>query len=279
MARINLLGVNFDNVTREEALSALEIFLDSSEPNLICTPNTEAVVLAQKDARFRKILNNDSKLNLVDGIGIQWAAKFLALDAPQTVWLRQPIIFLQWLSTIAMMPFFPRYFSLPITERLPGADFIWQIARLAAKRKNRIFLLGGAPTVAERCALRLQTDVYDLRIVGVHSGTPDETGEILAAINHSRADILLVAFGMPKQEKWLAENLAKTKCRIGIGLGGTFDFIAGTQRRAPQTVRNAGLEWFYRLVQEPGRIKRQLALPKFIWLVLIEKIKERRVKV
>lgn len=270
--KIKILDIKIDPFVLNQADSQLSFFFNQKKPTLICTPNTEIVMLAQRNSELKEILNNKSKLNLPDGIGILWAARFNTLWTPKTPVLREFVIFLQWLLTIIMIPLFPNFFNTPIKERVSGSDFAWLIAEFACKNKYKLFLLGGAPTVAQRAALELQTNIYDLRIAGVHSGGIEDTEEIIAAINKSKADILLVAFGAPKQEKWLNKNLEKTCCKIGIGVGGTFDFIAGTKKRAPKWMRRIGLEWLFRLVIEPKRIIRQIVLPKFMLLILINRI-------
>lgn len=275
ISKVEILNIKVDNISSSGTIAKLESFLMGTRPTLICTPNTEMVVLAQKDSYFKEILNEKSKLNLPDGFGLLWAAKFDSLPAPNLPLMRQTVIILEWILTIILIPIFPQFFKNPINERIAGADFIRTISRFAAKNKLRVFLLGGAPTVAERTALQLQTEIPDLKISGVHSGKANESSEIIAAINKSRSDILLVAFGMPKQEKWLADNLIRTKCKIGIGLGGSFDFVAGVRKRAPKWMQKSGLEWLYRLYKEPARIKRQIALPKFLWLVLVNRLKAK----
>lgn len=268
---ITILGVKIDQLNRQQAANRLAFFSNLKNPQLIITVNPEIIIAAQKDEYLKDIINNSS-LSTADGIGILWAARFKTLKVPQVILLKPIVVFLQWLGTIILIPVAPGYFRQPITERLSGSNFIWDIADFAARHKLKIFLLGGAPTVAERCALKLQTDINDLRIAGVHSGRAEEARETIEAINKSKADILLVAFGAPKQEKWLQENLTKTHCKIGVGLGGTFDFIAGVRKRAPAWLQKIGLEWLFRLIQEPSRIKRQLAIPKFMIMVLIDKL-------
>lgn len=268
-----ILGIKIDDITRKEANARLSELIEKRSKSIITTPNAEYIINAQKDEIFRKILNEESSLNLSDGVGILWAAKFLDLKMPAQKWLKIPIALVLWLSSLVFLFIFIKAKRRPLPEKISGSDFIWDIAKFAAENKHKIFLLGGAATVAERTALKLQTDIYGLRVGGVHSGVAEDFDEIAEAINRSHSDILLVAFGSPKQEKWLSQHLKKTCCKIGIGLGGSFDFIAGTQQRAPKWVAYFGLEWLYRLVQEPHRIKRQMAIPKLMWLVLIDKIK------
>ncbi|HOX41426.1 MAG TPA: WecB/TagA/CpsF family glycosyltransferase [bacterium] len=270
-----ILGIKISTLTLAKTEQAFFDFMKEGGKSLLATPNVEFIMKAQKDKGFKKILNEKSRLNLPDGFGMLWAARFLSLSAPGSAGIKQIIILLQWLGSIILIPFAPGFFKKPIPEKISGADFVWNIAKIAAKNKYRIFLLGGAPTVAERAALKLQTDIIDLRIAGVHSGTPEQSREIVEAVNRSKADILLVAFGAPKQEKWLAQYLDRTCAKVGIGVGGTFNFIAGTKQRAPKWMRESGLEWFHRLIIEPSRIRRQLAIPKFMWLVLLDKVRRK----
>ena len=155
---------------------------------------------------------------------------------------------------------------------------IWDICKYAARENKRIFLLGYKkgldPNAVEKTSLKLQTDIYDFKIAGALSATdsPSEEKYILGVIKKSSADILLCGFGSPRQEFWLKRNLSKTGCKIGIGLGGTFDFIAGVQKRAPKCMQIIGLEWFYRLLENPKRIKRQISLAKVASMVLKKRL-------
>lgn len=272
MSKIKILDINVDNITMAAARQKLEQFLTSKKGSLICTPNAEMVVAANSDPYLKEILNDRSDLNLPDSFGLLWAAKFNTLRTPSKGILRTFVVFLEWIFTIVLIPVIPWIFKKPIPEKISGSDFIWEISKFASDNKLKIFLLGGGPTVAERAALELQTKYPDIRIAGVYSGSSENSEEITRAVQKSRAEILLVAFGAPKQEKWLAENLQKTTCKVAIGLGGTFDFVSGLKKRAPRWMQASGLEWLFRLMQEPWRIKRQLSLPKFLWLVFKSKL-------
>lgn len=269
---VEILDVKFDAITLSQAEERVLEFLHSSQKSIITTPNTEFVMRAQTDADFREVLNSKSRLNLPDSYGILWAAKFLSINFPKNQYLRVILVPLVWFFSLLFLPILSPFYKKPIPERISGADFIWTISKIAAKNNSKIFLLGGSPTVAERAALKLQTDIFDLRVAGVYSGDKSNVHEAIEAINRSRADILLVCFGAPYQENWLAENLRKTDCKIGIGLGGTFDFVANNVPRAPLWMRRIGLEWLFRLIAEPKRIKRQFVLPQFAWLILKKKI-------
>lgn len=275
MKKVDVLKIKINAVRLDQAKTILLDLLKSNKKGLVCTPNTEFIIASRKDKEFRKILNS-AALNLPDGFGLLWAAKFNSLNSPSIPIAREIIIFLQWIATIIMIPFFPSFFRHPIPQRISGSDFIWTIAELAKENHYRIFLLGGAPTVAERAALKLQTDIYGLKIAGVSSQDPSESAEIIQAVNKAKTDILLVGFGAPKQEKWLNENLEKTCAKVGMGIGGTYDFIAGIKKRAPAWMRSLGLEWLYRLIKEPTRLGRQMALPKLLIIILINKLFNRR---
>lgn len=273
---LKILGVKIDEISLADAEIKVKDLVESSQKSIIATVNTEFVMRAQTDRQFRDILNNVSRLNLPDSFGMLWAGYFLSLKPPRDRFLKFIYMFLMWLLSIVFMPFLPRLFKTPVKERIAGSDFIWSIAKIAAENKYKLFLFGGAATVAERAALKLQTDVYDLRVTGVYPGDMTKPiTEIIEAINKSKADILLVCLGAPLQEKWLAENLSKTVCKVGIGLGGTFDFTAEIIPRAPYWMRKSGLEWLFRLITDPKRIKRQLAVPRFMFRILTTKLGEK----
>jgi N-acetylglucosaminyldiphosphoundecaprenol N-acetyl-beta-D-mannosaminyltransferase len=275
ISETNILGIKVNTFSKDEALYKLEQYLDNSGHHIVCTVNSEFIINSLKDTKFKEIINNQSSMNIADSFGILWASWFLSLNYPQNIFGQVYLIFV-WFFSLFLIPFFPNIFKSIIPEKISGSDFIWDISRLAAKKSARVFLYGGEITIAERCALKLQTDISDLRVVGVEKGKPlPDPHQIISKINDSRADILMIAIGSPTQEKWLSEYLPKTCCKIGIGLGGTFDFVSGATPRAPKWMQKSGLEWFFRLIIEPRRIKRQLALPKMFVLVLIKKLHKR----
>ncbi|HTP08770.1 MAG TPA: WecB/TagA/CpsF family glycosyltransferase [Anaerolineae bacterium] len=236
LSSISILGIPVHDVTIEETLVLIDQFVHDGVSHQLCTVNPEFIMTAQQDAEFKRILNQ-SALNLPDGIGVVWAAKRL---------------------------------GYPLRERVAGSDLVGQIADRAQKTDWRIFLLGAAEGVAEQAAVILRARYPQTHIVGTYAGSPrpeDET-DITARIRSSEANVLLVAYGAPKQDKWIARNIERTGVAVAIGIGGSLDFIVGTQQRAPQWMQRLGLEWFYRLVREPWRWRRQLALPQFVWRIL-----------
>jgi len=246
--KIGFLGVKIDNVSMKEALTTGEKFISSKKPHLICTPNIDHIMQARKDTSFQKIINSSS-LCICDSLYVLWASRFLGNN---------------------------------LVEKVAGSDFLPLFAKVAAKKGYKIFLLGANSNVAKKAASNLLLKNSDLKIVGTLSPTSKEleneskNKKMIQLIKKSKPDALFVAFGAPKQEKWLYENLIELNVPLCMGVGGTFDFIAGYRKRAPKWIQRIGLEWFYRLVQEPRRLWKRYLIedPQFIWFVLKEKMKQ-----
>ncbi|MCK4450446.1 MAG: WecB/TagA/CpsF family glycosyltransferase, partial [Anaerolineae bacterium] len=149
-----------------------------------------------------------------------------------------------------------------------------RVAALAAQKGYSLFLLGAAPGVAVATAARLCQTYPGLRIAGTHAGSPalEEEDEIVRLIQRAKPDILFVAYGAPQQDKWIARNLERLGVPVAMGVGGAFDFISGRAKRAPRWLQRVGLEWLHRLLHEPWRWRRMLALPRFVWLVVRERL-------
>jgi N-acetylglucosaminyldiphosphoundecaprenol N-acetyl-beta-D-mannosaminyltransferase len=269
-----ILGVKVDSLTKTEAMARIDYFLSKKQPSIAATPNTEFIIKAQKDDDFRNILNKKSLLNLPDSFGLLWAGRFLTFKEISIPVLRELIIILEWIISLLFIPILPKFYHYPLKEKLSGSDFIWDLSRHAQEKNIRIFLFGGAPTIAEQAALQLQTEIYGLRIAGIFPGDMTKQQQAIEAIKKSKSDILIVCLGAPLQEKWLSENLGKTGCKVGIGLGGTFDFVSGLIPRAPVWMQKSGLEWLYRILIDPKRFMRQLALPKMAFMVLGSKLRK-----
>lgn len=231
-----VLGVRVDDVTGDETLALIERFIAERMPHQICTVNTEFIMAAQRDETFRNVINN-AALCPPDGVGVLWAARRL---------------------------------GYPLRERVGGSDMVERIAARAAQSGWRMFLLGAAPGVAEKAAAALRARYPELVVAGTFAGSPvlEQQEAIVERIAAVQPDALLVAFGAPAQDFWIARNQSRLQVPVAMGVGGAFDFIAGVTRRAPQWVQRLGLEWLHRLAREPWRWRRQLALPRFIWRVL-----------
>lgn len=235
---VTILGVPVHAVTMTGALDAVRGFMADPRLHQIATVNPEFVMAAQENAAFAEVLRS-ADLNLPDGVGLLYAAR--------------------WQGT-------------PLPERVPGSAFVYHLAGLAAAEGWPLFLLGAGPGVAEEAAAILRARYPGLTIAGTYAGSPDaaENDALVARINASGAQVLYVAYGAPKQDLWIARNReALTAVRVAVGVGGSLDFITGRAVRAPQWVQDAGLEWLHRLVKEPWRWRRMLALPRFGWRVVV----------
>ncbi len=241
---IKIFGVRIDKVTLNSALEKVKFFLQEERAHCIFTPNTEIVMEAKRDSCLKDILNNGD-LTIPDGIGIVYASKIK---------------------------------RKPLSERVTGYDLSIKIVELANKEGYSIYILGGKEGVAERAAANIKQKYSNVRIAGVHNGyfkgahtgfaNSDEEKQIITNINESKADILFVCLGVPNQEIWIDANKKKLDSRVIIGNGGTVDVIAGDVKRAPDIFQKLGLEWLYRLIKQPSRIKRQIVLPLFMLNVL-----------
>jgi N-acetylglucosaminyldiphosphoundecaprenol N-acetyl-beta-D-mannosaminyltransferase len=243
-ARLEILGCKLDPIDSEEATNRILALARDSDGAQVVTLGTEMVVYAQRDARFRAIVN-ESALSLCDTVGV------LAVARRRGARLR---------------------------ERVAGVELIERLCAGAAARALPVYFLGGAESVASDAAATLQSRFAGLKVAGTRNGyfRDDETPAVVRAIAASGARLLLAGMGSPRQEYWLAENLRATGCGAGIGVGGSFDVIAGRLGRAPALIRRLGLEWLYRLAKEPARWRRQLALPRFVWLVACDEMGLRR---
>ncbi len=207
----------------------------SSEKIHIVTPNPEIIIYALRQKEYQGILDR-AQVSLPDGVGVLSASKILQKG---------------------------------VLGRITGVDFMQKLVGECAKEGLTTGFFGGMPGVAERTAECLQKSYPNLKVV-YKSNVWDER-----QIKGKRIDVLFVALGFPKQEEWIAQNLDKIPVKCAMGVGGAFDYISGRVKRAPKFVRQIGLEWLFRLINEPWRFKRQLALPMFAYLILKERLKLR----
>ena len=232
----------------------------------IATVNPEFVMEAQKDEEFKKILSKTS-INVVDGIGLIWAREIVC----------QPVSF----SDIQIIKFFKKMIigikvGIEVlrgkykNQVASGADLIVDLVKIAARDNKKIFLLGGWGDRAKKTAKFFKAQFLISNDQINHCiGEPDVVNsEVIKKINSFKPDILLVAYGMKKQEIWINDNLDKLEVGLIMGVGRSFDYYSGELKRAPNWVRKMGMEWLYSLIKEPKRLKRQLVLPKFILKVL-----------
>jgi N-acetylglucosaminyldiphosphoundecaprenol N-acetyl-beta-D-mannosaminyltransferase len=257
MNKIEIAGLKIDAISKQELLDAILKRLQNGQKTFIITPYSEFLYRSLRDQSLLDIFNQ-ADFAPPDGIGIFWAKKYLDLPlSAKGYWTKILQALWQAKYTLAAVIFWPRWIKRAFPEKIAGADLIWDLAELAAKNNLSIFLLGGFGDTPQKAALALNTKHLALKMAGWSNKNPDDPSTI-EDINHANPDILLVAYGPVKQEKWIAENLPKLNVKLAIGLGGTFDYIAGKQSSPPKSIRSLGLEWFYRLLTQPRRLKRIL---------------------
>ena len=254
--KIDVAGVRIDNLSKAQVLARLSELMQTGTPHYAVTPYSELVLFALKDRQYKQVLNA-AALALPDGISILWAAKFLSLKSN----------FRDLIRSLAAIIFKPAYIRNPIRERISGSELVYDLANLACEKKYSLSLVGGREGVASQAAARLKQLYPNLRInLALSDQAFDE--QIVRQIAASNSDILLIAYQPPRQEFWLAENLAKFKVKLAIGLGGTFDYLAGKRPPAAKFLRFLGLEWLWRLLTQPWRLKRIWnAVPVFIYQI------------
>lgn len=237
LRQVAILGVAVDDVVEDEALALADEMIRAGGPHQICTVNPEFIMEARRNPAFAAVLAG-ADLRTPDGFGLLLAA---------------------------------RYLGTPLRGRVTGVELTRRLAALAAERGYRLFLLGAAPGVAEAAAAALQAANPGLTIAGTFAGSPAARHEpfLRQLIAAARPDILLVAYGHPRQDLWIAGNQPHLRVPLAIGVGGAFDYISGRVPRAPAFMRRIGLEWLYRLIRQPHRLPRIIdAVPRFLWMVM-----------
>ncbi len=241
--RVEILGVKVDAVTMTQAVERVERLIDARRPSIVATANAEMLMRATHDAELKEILNA-AELVVPDGAGTVWAAHHLGKKMP---------------------------------ERVAGFDLVQELMRLAPEKSQRIFLFGSAPGIADAAKSKAELLYPGIKIVGTRNGffSAADEPEIVAQIKATEPDILLAALGVPKQEKWLAAHKLELQVPVSIGVGGTFDVMAGVVKRAPKWMQRAKLEWLFRAMLQPSRAGRLIALPKFVMKVHQSKKNQR----
>ncbi len=238
------LGIPLSTLSQSQVLNVVAKFVEERGFHQVITSDTSSVIRALSDPEFSQIVK---KADLVtpDGIGVVLGARLL---------------------------------GIPVYERVTGVDLVLTLCQEGASRGWRFFFLGGKPGVADRAAANLAVCCPGLNVVGTHHGyfSPEEEEKVIQEIERSRPDILFVAMGIPKQEIWIARHSHRLKVPVCIGVGGSLDVYAGVTKRAPLWVQKLGLEWLYRVVREPHRLPRVVAIPKFLLIVLGRLIRRRR---
>ena len=238
-----ILGVKVDCIWRATVLKKVAVWVKDGTKGaskVIVTPNPEMLVAAQKDKQFKDVLNK-ADIAIPDGVGLVWALKRKGCGK---------------------------------VERVAGADVMMDLIKRASSSGWRVFMLGGGSGVVDEAIKILKNKYPRLKVAGVtgpiniERATIEQNQVVRRKINRFKPHLLLVAFGHQKQENWIVENLPFLKVEVAMGVGGSFDYLVKPSLRAPKLVQDLGFEWLWRLVRQPWRVKRQLQLVKFVWLVL-----------
>jgi N-acetylglucosaminyldiphosphoundecaprenol N-acetyl-beta-D-mannosaminyltransferase len=245
--KVNICNVEIDKYSFDEVVEAIAHHaLSGGEPEYVVTPNAQHILLIQKDAHFSEIYRN-AFLVVPDGVSLLWAAKFL---------------------------------QTPLLGRVNGTDLFERLCAIAPEKGLKIFLLGGRPGAVEKARDTLQARHPGLEIVGTYcppygfESKPAEEALISSKIKAAAPHILFLGLGTPKQEYWIYAHYQELKVPISVGIGGSFDLVADIVKRAPVWMQKMGLEWFFRLIIEPGRLWQRYVIgnPLFILLVLKQRL-------
>lgn len=243
--RVNILDVEVSRNNLEETMDVLTRAIEKGQKLRVCVTPANCVLWANKDEKLRQIYNS-ADLTTADGVPLLWASRLL---------------------------------GSPIRGRVTGLDLLPEFSKISAKKGFRFFFLGAADGVAVKLANHLKSINPGLKIAGTYSPpfaerfSDEENEKMITLINQSNADVLWVSLTAPKQDFWIAEHFGRLDVSIAIGVGAAFDVVAGNIKRSPEWMQNAGLEWFYRLLKEPGRLSKRYLVeaPQFIPLLIKQK--------
>ena len=237
--KIDVMGLKFDSMTMDEALSRAEALLRGDKAAYVVTPNAEIAYEALHDVQLREMLNG-ADLMLPDGAGVVLASKLL---------------------------------RTPVKQKVAGVDFAAGLLGILERNGQSLYLLGGKTGIGELAAQKMLEAHPQLRIAGIADGYFQDEAPVIAKINASGADALFVCLGAPKQERFMVQHQQELHVHLMAGLGGSLDAFAGTVQRAPAWMIRLNLEWLYRLIREPKRFRRMLRLPKDLWAVMLKRLR------
>ena len=237
--KIDVMGLKFDSMTMDEALSRAEALLRGDKAAYVVTPNAEIAYEALHDVQLREMLNG-ADLMLPDGAGVVLASKLL---------------------------------RTPVKQKVAGVDFAAGLLGILERNGQSLYLLGGKTGIGELAAQKMLEAHPQLRIAGIADGYFQDEAPVIAKINASGADALFVCLGAPKQERFMVQHQQELHVHLMAGLGGSLDAFAGTVQRAPAWMIRLNLEWLYRLIREPKRFRRMLRLPQYLWAVMLTRIR------
>ena len=239
--KVRILGIDVDNIDVDEAGIITKELIENSNKSckVIVAPNTEFIMMAQKDEEFYNILR-DADLATPDSVGVMIGSKLQ---------------------------------KKPLKQRIPGQMYFRKVLEVGEKEGWTFYLLGGKGDVPALAAENVKKIYPNLKIVGYHEGffEKDSEEDVIAEINKLQPNVLFVAMGAPIQEKWIAKHKDELKVDVAAGQGGTFDYEAGKIKRAPVIFQKLGIEWFWRLILQPSRIFRMIVLPIYLMKIIFTK--------
>ncbi|MBU2025783.1 WecB/TagA/CpsF family glycosyltransferase, partial [Patescibacteria group bacterium] len=263
--RVRILGVGIDPISPKQLRHIFRQFLKDRQQHFLATVNPEFIIEAQINKNFREILSF-CDLNVADGIGILWASRYLNLRIDDS-WVRsraKKLYFRKFLAlwqafySLLAIVFYPRFLKTRIPRRITGTDVANTLVKLTQSGNHTVYLLGGQKGATTAAKLALEKKYPKALIVGSRTGflkKGQTEKSFRKSVNKAKPDILLVALGSPRQEYWIFKNMDKMpSVKIAVGIGGALDFLAKTKKRAPAFMQKTGLEWLFRLYQEPWRL-------------------------
>lgn len=253
--KVDLLGLKINNESKADILNEIIKRLKNKQKTFIVTPYSEFFYKIYRDYEFKNILNS-ADFSIPDGISVLWLSHYFY--TPLTLnnyYLKILQAFWQIFTTGLDAIFDKKKITKIFREKISGSDFFWDLTKLASENSFSIFLLGGYFDTPKIVADKLKQKFPNLKIAGISNSNPSDP-ELINNINNSHCDILMVAFGPEKQEKWIYNNLQNLNIGLAIGLGGTFDYVSGKKKSPPKFIRSSGFEWLYRLITQPSRIIR-----------------------
>ena len=237
MKKEQYLGVNVITLNYDEIIKDIKKRMEEGLTSTIIAVNPEKVITASKDEQIKTLIN-EATYQIPDGVGILMASRLKGGR---------------------------------IQSRVTGVDMMERLLKFASDEGKKVFMYGAKEEVVATAKAKIEEKYPSIRITGYSNGYAKDQDELVRKINQSGAEIIFVALGSPRQELWIRDHMKDLNVKVYQGVGGSFDVFAGNVKRAPSFFRKAGLEWFYRLITDPKRFKRQLALPKFLLKIITKK--------
>lgn len=253
--KIDIAGLKVDAITKSELLDEIAARIQHKQKTFVVTPYSEFLYASMRKSHIRELLNK-ADFSIADGIGVLWADLFLSQPLTfKNFYLNILQAWLQVVWTGAAILLRPSLLYKKIPEKIVGANLVWDLVSLAEYNNFSVYILGAQGDIGKTAAEKFLKKFPKLKIVGTSNKHINDSS-IFSDITKANPDMILVAFSAPAQEQWIADNLKDLPASFAIGLGGTFDYIAGAKRKPPQFIRAIGLEWLYRLITQPRRVRR-----------------------